>query len=207
MIFKLPTPELQNAESLVGCIQSRRSSREYTKAPLPLGVLSQLLWSAQGVTGAERKRATPSAGGLYPLHLKIVVQRVPELEPGMYEYDADSHSLKLVGSCIPEGSMHELGIGDQPWLKDAAIVIGVSAKLRGVVRHFESQLPQGKRGARYVYMETGALAQNVHLQSTALGIGCVLVAGFDDSMVKQVLRLSSDLEPTALLCIGQRRDI
>ena len=81
------------------------------------------------------------------------------------------------------------------------------AKLGDAVRHFQRQPPQGERGARYVYMETGALAQNVHLQSTALGVGCVLVAGFDDSRVKEALRLPADLEPTALLCIGQRRDV
>lgn len=46
---------------------------------------------------------------------------------------------------------------------------------------------------------------HVHLQSTALGVGCVLVAGFDDPRVKEVLRLPADLDPTALLCIGQRR--
>ncbi|NYS61244.1 nitroreductase family protein [Halomonas salicampi] len=51
-----------------------------------------------------------------------------------------------------------------------------------------------------------ARLQNVHLQSTALGVGCVLVAGFDDSRVKEALKLPTDLEPTALLCIGQRRD-
>lgn len=141
------------------------------------------------------------------MHLQIVVQRVSELEPGTYEYMADSHSLKLVGDRIPEEAMHELGIGDQPWLKEAAIVIGVTAKLGDAVRHFERQPPQGERGARYVYMETGALAQNVHLQSAALGIGCVLVAGFEDSRVKEALGLPSDLEPTALLCIGQRRDV
>jgi SagB-type dehydrogenase family enzyme len=159
------------------------------------------------VTGPDQKRATPSAGGLYPLHLQIVVYRVSGLEPGTYEYMSDSHSLKLVGDRIPEGTMQEVGIGDQPWLKDAAIVIGVTAKLGDAVRHFQRQPPQGERGARYVYMETGALAQNVHLQSTALGVGCVLVAGFDDSRVKEALRLPTDLEPTALLCIGQRRDV
>ncbi|GGC66351.1 hypothetical protein GCM10011362_13460 [Marinobacter halophilus] len=135
------------------------------------------------------------------------MQRVSELEPGTYEYKADSHSLKLVGDRVRKGAMHELGIGDQPWLKEAAIVIGVSAKLGEAVSHFESQPPHGERGARYVYMETGALAQNVHLQSTALGVGCVLVAGFDDAGVKETLRLPSNMEPTALLCIGQRRDI
>lgn len=207
MAFELPAPELKDSESLVGCIEERRSVREYTKAPLSIGVLSQLLWAAQGVTGPDQKRATPSAGGLYPLHLQIVVQRVLELEPGTYEYKADSHSLKLVGGRVPEGVMHEVGVGNQPWLKEAAIVIGVTAKLGDAARHFEYQPPQGERGARYVYMETGALAQNVHLQSTALGIGCVLVAGFDDSRVKEALRLPSDLEPTALLCIGQRRDV
>lgn len=179
--------------------------REYTNAPLPIGVLSQLLWSAQGVTGADKKRATPSADGLYPLHLKILVQRVSALEPGIYEYQTDSHSLNLMGDRIPEGAVQALGIGDQPWLKEAALVIAVTAKLGDAARYFEAQPPQGARGARYVYMETGALAQNVHLQSTALGVGCVLVAGFDDARVKEVLRLPSDLEPTALLCIGQRR--
>lgn len=207
MIVELPAPESQDSESLIGCIEARRSVRAYTKTPLPIGVLSQLLWSAQGVTGPGQKRATPSAGGLYPLHLQIVVQRVSGLEPGTYEYMSDSHSLKLVGDRIPEGTMQEVGIGDQPWLKDAAIVIGVTAKLGDAVRHFQRQPPQGERGARYVYMETGALAQNVHLQSTALGVGCVLVAGFDDSRLRKALRLPADLEPTALLCIGQRRDI
>lgn len=202
MVFELPAPELQDSGSLVGCIEARRSVREYTEAPLTIGVLSQLLWAAQGVTGPGQKRATPSAGGLYPLHLQIVVQRVSGLEPGTYEYMTNSHSLKLVGDRIPSETMHELGIGDQPWLKEAAIVIGVTAKCEDAVRHFERQPPQGERGARYVYMETGALAQNVHLQSTALGLGCVLVAGFDDSRAREALRLPPGMEPTALLCIG-----
>ena len=207
MVFELPTPELQNSEPLVGCIEARRSIRDYSKAPLSLGLLSQLLWSAQGSSGPDKKRTTPSAGGIYPLHLRIAVQRVSGLEPGIYEYINDSHSLKLVGECVPEETMFELGIGDQPWLKDAAIVIGVTAKLGEAIRHFECQPPQGQRGARYVYMEVGALAQNIHLLSTALGVGCVLVGGFDDLRVKQALRLPSDLEPTALLCIGQQPDV
>ncbi len=207
MVFQLPAPELQNSEPLVGCIQTRRSVREYTNAQLPIGVLSQLLWSAQGVTGPNQKRTTPSAGGLYPLYLRVSVQRVSELEPGTYEYQAENHSLKRIGERVPEGELQQLGIGDQPWLKEAAIVIGVTAKLGDAVRHFGAQPPQGERGARYVYMETGALAQNVHLQSTALGVGCVLVAGFKDSKVKEALKLPSGLEPTALMCIGQRRNV
>lgn len=206
MVFVLPAPEFQEPESLAGCIAARRSVREYSKRPLPIGTLSQLLWSAQGVTGPDQKRATPSAGGLYPLHLRVVVRSVSELEPGTYDYTSESHSLKLVGDRIPGEAMRKLGIGNQPWLQEAAIVIGVTAKFEEAVRHFEYQLPRGERGARYINMETGALAQNINLQSAALGIGCVFVAGFDDSRVKKALRLPSNLEPTALLCIGQSRD-
>lgn len=207
MVFSLPAPELRGSKSLESCIEVRRTVREYTKTPLPIGVLSQLLWSAQGVTGPDQKRATPSAGGLYPLQLQIVVQHVSELKSGIYEYMSGSHSLKLVGDRIPEETLFELGIGDQPWLKEAAIVIGVAARLEGAIRHFANQPPEGERGARYVYMETGALAQNIHLQSTALGLGCVLVAGFEDSKVKEAMKVPSELEPIALLCIGLQRDV
>jgi len=204
MIFELPAPETLESESLVSCIENRRSVREYSKAPLRIDSLSQLLWSAQGITGPEQKKAIPSAGGLYPLQTHILVRRIAELEPGIYGYQSGSHSLKLLGSISPEASIREMGIGDQPWLNDAAIVIGLAGKLEVAIRRFESQAPQGERGSRYVYMESGALAQNVHLQCTALGIGCVLVAGFDDSKVKEAFGFPSDVEPTALLCIGQR---
>ena len=49
MVFELPAPELQDSEPLAGCIQARRSVREYTNAQVPM------------------------------------VQRVSELEPGIYE--------------------------------------------------------------------------------------------------------------------------
>ncbi|MFC3285045.1 SagB/ThcOx family dehydrogenase [Litchfieldella rifensis] len=202
MILDLPAPEAYESESLVSCIRSRRSIREYPGTPISIASLSQLLWSAQGITGADQQRATPSAGGLYPLHLHVVVRRVSELEPGIYEYQCHGHSLKLLDRQVPDAAIQEAGIGDQPWLGDAAVVIGVAARLEDSIRHFESQPPQGERGARYVYMESGALAQNVHLQCTALGAGCVLVAGFDDSKAQQALGLPSNLAPTALLCIG-----
>ncbi|MFT7373502.1 MAG: SagB-type dehydrogenase family enzyme [Oleiphilaceae bacterium] len=206
MIFDLPAPDTQGARSLANCIMNRRSVREYAESPIPVSYLSQLLWSAQGHTGSTQKRSTPSAGGLYPLHLYILVRRVVDLPPGIYEYKDDDHSLRLLDSQVPELKVKELGIGDQPWLSESAVVIGVAANFEDSIKHFASQHPHGERGRRYAYMESGALAQNVHLQATDIGIGCVLVAGFKDSLAKAILRLSSDLEPTALLCIGPRRE-
>jgi len=63
----------------------------------------------------------------------------------------------------------------------------------------------GKRGVRYVYMEAGHAAQNVHLQAEALGLGSVAVGAFDDSSVSKVLSLSNDLEPIYMVVVGYYR--
>ncbi|WP_428397057.1 SagB/ThcOx family dehydrogenase [Marinobacter salarius] len=204
MILNLPVPEAEDPKSLEDCIQSRRSIREYSELPVSISYLSKLLWSAQSITGANGERATPSANGLHPLHLHVLVRRVKELEAGIYEYRIDDHSLQLVDGLPSDRVMKEVGIGDQPWLIEAAFIIGVSADLTGANERFKSQ-PPGERGKRYVYMETGAMAQNVYLSATDLELGCVLVAGFNDFQTKKILRLSSELEPAALICIGHRR--
>ncbi|MFL1406594.1 SagB/ThcOx family dehydrogenase [Marinobacter sp. M1N3S26] len=203
VILDLPAPDTQGIHSLVECTRTRRSIREYSDSPIPIQHLSRLLWAAQGVTRPDGKRTTPSAGGLYPLQLRVLVRRVEGLEPGIYDYLGDSHSLKIAGGLPSDEIINAVGIGDQPWLAESAAVLGVVADLAGTVRHFESQPPVGERGKRYVYMETGALTQNVHLHATDLELGCVLVAGFDDTRAREALKLSPEREPMALLCLGK----
>ena len=60
----------------------------------------------------------------------------------------------------------------------------------------------GKRGIRYVYMEAGHAAQNVHLQAEALGLGSVAVGAFDDAAVSTVLSLPDNLEPLYMVVVG-----
>lgn len=205
MSSNLPNPETYVSRPLVDCIANRRSIREYTQGFLTPKALSQLLWSAQGITGANGERTTPSAGGSYPLRIRILVRRVASFEPGIYEYRSANHSLTLLCSPVSEKLCRQMGIGDQPWLSEAAVVFGIAAEPDDFITQFRSQPPLGQRGWRYLYMESGALAQNVHLQCTALGLGCVLVGGFDDTRAKEIFELPKGTEPTALICIGQQR--
>ncbi|MBC8459956.1 MAG: nitroreductase, partial [Deltaproteobacteria bacterium] len=48
--IKLPEPQYKGETSLEEAILARRSIREYEKASLTLKEVSQLLWSAQGIT-------------------------------------------------------------------------------------------------------------------------------------------------------------
>ena len=58
---------------------------------------------------------------------------------------------------------------------------------------------------RYVHMEVGHAAQNVHLQAAALELRTVVVGAFDDANVKRVLALSANEEPLCLMPVGKPR--
>ena len=60
----------------------------------------------------------------------------------------------------------------------------------------------GERGIRYTYIEVGHSAQNVYLQAEALGLGTVAIGAFDDSSVRQILKLSEYEEPLYIMPIG-----
>jgi nitroreductase len=60
-------------------LRNRRSRRTYSRGPLALDELAQVLWSAQGITSATGKRTAPSAGALYPLELHLLAANVKEL--------------------------------------------------------------------------------------------------------------------------------
>jgi len=46
------------------------------------------------------------------------------------------------------------------------------------------------------------MAHNIQLQAVELGIGCVLVAGFQDEATAAVLGLEPGLTPVLHLCLG-----
>lgn len=198
-----PSSKRSGAMSLSEALGARRSCRQYSSEPIASALLSQLLWSAYGVTGDGLKSA-PSAGGLYPLEIHVISRRVEGLAPGQYGYDEVHHTLTPIGDSENAIQLAHAVLEEQPWVDQAPLVIAVTADLALARRHFKEQPPKGERGSYYAYVESGAVAQNVYLQATALELGCVLVAGFDNQKVKTSLALSDQLEPTALLCLGHR---
>lgn len=202
MNVDLPAPALATAPSLTQAIVDRRTCREFSDAPVTTAQLSLLLWAAQGVTGADGQRAAPSAGGQYPVDVFVATGNVEDVQPGTYRYRAGNHALEPMQA---EDIRHALGaaaIGEQPWVGNAAVVMALAANATDMRDHFLEQPPRGMRGDRYLYMESGAIAQNIHLQATGCGLGGVLVGGFDDDAVRETLCLPEGLQPTALLCLG-----
>ncbi len=74
-VTSLPSPRYEGTVSLEETIVRRRSVRRYGREPMDLSHLSQILWSAQGITASGQLRAVPSAGATYRLEVFVVVGR------------------------------------------------------------------------------------------------------------------------------------
>jgi hypothetical protein len=55
----LPPPRSEGGMSLAGALKLRRSTREYSEQPLPLSILSDLLWAAFGINRPSGDRTAP----------------------------------------------------------------------------------------------------------------------------------------------------
>ena len=194
----LPRAELQGELSLEQAIQRRRSLRAFAKGHLQLADVSQLLWSAQGITSRSGFRAAPSAGALYPLELYLVAGDVEGLSAGVYRYRPKKHDLVLVASGDRRKRLAAAALG-QSYVRQAPAVLVLTSVYKRTMGKY------GQRGRRYVHMEVGHVAQNIYLQATARNLGTVIVGAFDDNRVKEVLELPANHAPLGLMPVGNRR--
>lgn len=192
----LPKVRKKSDVSLELAIQGRRSIRSYKDSALNLGQLSQLLWSAQGVT-KRGYRAIPSAGATYPLELFIVLAQngVEGLPEGVYHYHSESHSLSLIINGDFRNHLCSACLW-QEFIKEAPSSIVIVADYSRTTRRY------GSRGKRYVLMEAGHAGQNISLQAVAMGLATVMVGAFRDEEVSNVIKLSSNYEPLYVIPVG-----
>jgi SagB-type dehydrogenase family enzyme len=206
-IIKLPSPQLKGKVSLEETILKRRAVRRYRREPLDLSQLSQILWSAQGITGTREFRAAPSAGATYPLEIFVFVgkqgviareaKQVPkELQPGIYHYEADSHSLSLHKPADLRPDLARATL-DQEFIIDAPVDIIICAL------YHRTSYRYGRRGERYVHMEVGHVGENIHLQAVALGLATVEVGAFHDEEVSKVLGVEEQIKPLYIMPLGK----
>jgi SagB-type dehydrogenase family enzyme len=193
----LPKPDLKGSIPLEQTIAARRSQREFSSKSLTWEQIGQLAWAAQGQDAhrdpasrePSRYRTVPSAGATYPLELFVVT------EQGFFRYLPGKHALAKLTDQDLRGRLAAAAWG-QEFIAAAPVTLVFAAEFARTTGRY------GERGIRYVYMEAGHAAQNVHLQAEALGLGSVPVGAFDDASVGKVLELPSHLEPLYMVPVG-----
>ncbi|MCL0041891.1 SagB/ThcOx family dehydrogenase [Peptococcaceae bacterium] len=196
-IVDLPAPSEDGAMSVERAISNRRSRRRYSDSPITIEQLSQLLWSAQGITDKIRNffRAAPSAGALYPLDVYVVAGNVSGLQPGVYCYLHKEHSLKLHKSGDVRTELAHACL-NQMFIAPAPALIVITVEYKRITRRY------GERGIRYAHMEVGHIGQNLHLQAESLGLGTVVIGAFKDDEVSKVMSLPRQHEPMYVMPFG-----
>lgn len=196
--LSLPEPDTRGTVSVERALQDRNSVREFATGALPLADLSQVLWSAQGITHGDRGRTAPSAGALYPLEVVTVVGDVESVQPGVYRYRPRDHAMERMREGDLRGQVARAALR-QSWMAQAPVILVLS----GVYERTTGKY--GERGIRYVHMEVGHAGQNIYLQAEARGLGTTMVGAFQDEMVREVLGLEDRERPLGIMPVGRPR--
>jgi SagB-type dehydrogenase family enzyme len=192
-IIVLDKPKRDGALSLERALAGRRSRREFLQKPLTVEQIGQLAWAAQGQDAHGKYRTAPSAGATYPLELFVVTA------DGLFHYLPARHILEELMDRDVRAELAAAAWGQQ-FIATAPLTLVFAAQFSRTTGRY------GQRGVRYVYMEAGHAAQNVHLQAESLGLGSVAVGAFDDDAVRNCLSLPDYLEPIYLVIAGYYRE-
>jgi len=134
-------------------------------------------------------RTAPSAGAIYPIELLFATQE------GLFVYRPADHSLLQTGDLDIRNML-----AGAASMAESVAGAGCDIIVAGAVRKLTSQYKDKAR--TYMHMEAGHIAQNIQLQAVCLGLGSVTVGGFDSKEIRKVCKLSRDLEPLYIICVG-----
>jgi SagB-type dehydrogenase family enzyme len=181
----LPPVDPHGGMPLMDALAARRSSREFAPQPLPLPVLSGLLWAAYGVNRPDGHRTAPSAINAQEIDVYAA------LPTGAYLYDPARHALDLVSATDVRRVT-----GYQDFVDDAPL------DLVYVADHTRMRMvPAGQRES-YASAAAGAITQNVYLYAAANGLATVIRAWIDRDAIAEALGLTHDQQVLLSQTVG-----
>jgi SagB-type dehydrogenase family enzyme len=170
---KLPPPNLNSGKSLMQSLQARKSSRDFSAKKLPVEVLSNLLWAANGINRPDSGRRTaPSAVNWQEIDIYVATT------DGLYLYNAKEHILKPV----IKQDIREL-TGKQPFVKEAPV------NLIYVADYSRMGGASAEEKSYYSAEDTGFIAQNVYLYCASEGLATVIRGSIDKDALAKAMPL------------------
>jgi nitroreductase len=169
-------------------LEKRASSREFSPEPLPVPVLSNLIWAAFGINRPDGRRTAPSASNRQEIDIYVAA---PD---GLYLFDARANLLKQILTEDIRGLA-----GTQSFVREAAVNLVYVADMS----KFSSKKEDEKTflaGA-----DTGFISQNVYLYCAAEGLATVVRAMIDRTALAKKMNLRADQMITLSQSVGYRK--
>ncbi len=162
--IELPAPQKSGGKPLMDALKERKSTREFKKDPIPMPVLSSLLWAALGVNRDHPDyRTAPSTRNCNAIELYVVTEKFT------YLYDPVKHRLSLV----MQGDLRA-ATGMQEFVGHAPLNLVYVADYSKYPGDFTDEKKLTASCA-----DAGFIGQNVYLYCASAGLGCVFRAMVD----------------------------
>jgi SagB-type dehydrogenase family enzyme len=165
-------PHLDHLEQFVD--KSANSLNE-NRAPVSLLDLAVLLPVAAGYRGAPSVRRLPkrwsaTAGNLGSVELLVFPSQIEQLPPGLYTYQAQTHSLSVGPPTMREESLIDSVHAMFPdWVFAAPnIIVTFTGRLSLLARKY------GNFAYRLVQLDAGVSMSQLTIVAEALGLGCLI---------------------------------
>lgn len=176
--------------SLLQLLNERHSVRRFSNAALRTKVVTELAWAGLGKN--KYKYTSPSAGGLNPMRLYLLIRDVNKYDPfSIWWYDANHNEVHY--HCTLRRMEFDSISGSQAF-HTAPLSILLTADVNCTARKYTA------RAMRYIYIECGHVAQNILLYAQSEGLGGVPIGAVQDRKVQSVLNINE--LPCYLISLG-----
>ena len=168
--IQLPVPTSDRDTSLFAALERRKTTREISATPLPMQLLSNLLWAACGVnrkTGPFGVPGRTAASASNSQEIDLYVAR----EEGVYCYDAPNNRLAPIAA----GDLRVAALtpgqrGVEAKAPIQLIYVVDVHRLTHTMGFQEPGLQDAEVQKSYYFVDTGIIAGNVYLFAAAEGL-------------------------------------
>jgi len=162
----LPPPQKEGGKSVLASLQQRKTTRSIGSRPLPMQVLSNLLWAAFGINRGlasfnKPGRTAPSASNSQEIDLYVT------LPDGVYLYEALPHSLSPVAAGDYRGRS---GRGRAASAPLSIFYVADLTRYDQGPDQPDRAIGDPEVQKSYYYTDTGFIAQNVYLYAASMGL-------------------------------------
>jgi hypothetical protein len=200
---KLPKPVFNRCKTVFEALKLRRTSRCISDKKIPLQILSDILWAAQGVNRIQGPHGAPGRTAGSASNSQEICVYVAKKE-GTYLYEPDFHRMTPIAT----GDSRALAI-------DGQRRAGANAPVRFIyvvdidrfknAGHKEPGLYDLEIQKSYYFVGTGLIAQNIYLAASALGLASWF-HNCSKAQLAKVLRLKPHQRPLFGHTIGYADD-
>jgi len=197
--IQLPKPLFADCLSAFAALKNRKTSREIGAKEIPLQVLADILWAAQGVNRRQGQgpfggpgRTAGSASNSQEIRVYVALRQ------GTYLYEPDTHRLVPAADGDNREPAGGPGQGKMGAVAPARFIYVVDLERFKHSGFPEPGLFDAEIQKSYYFVDTGLIAQNVYLAASALGL-----AAWFHNCNKQALAKLLGLGPQERALFGQ----